>query len=288
MENKKTTWPFILGAILIIALCSGFIFDWGKKAKDPNVAEGATAAQEKRAALTEEKIAELNRKIDEQVRQLAAQEEKLAELKEITKRLDGIEASLKNRNIDINDSDMSAIREMIEQQVKLNVKKAEMPAMGVVSLRKIFRDCKRTAQYRQETNAERKKIDFELTNLDNEIQAQKAGLKTLKVGSENYMAQVKEILEKQASLQAKQEFHKQQLALKEQKLTESIYTDILRITRDIAREKGLELVFEASEPELPSSNPTELELSMGTHKLLYGGGCQDITDEVIKRLDSEI
>lgn len=288
MDNKKTIWPFILGAILIIALCSGFIFDWGKKAKDPNVAEGATAAQEKRAAQTEEKIAELNRRMDEQGRQLAAQEEKLAELKEITKRLDGIEASLKNRNVDINDSDMSAIREMIEKQVKLNVKKAEMPAMGVVSLRKIFRDCKRTAQYRQETNAERKKIDFELTNLDNEIQAQKAGLKTLKVGSENYMAQVKEILEKQASLQANQDFYKQQLALKEQKLTESIYTDILRITRDIAREKGLELVFEVSEPDLPASNPTELELSMGTHKLLYGGGCQDITDEVIKRLDSEI
>ena len=289
MDNRKITWPLILGAILTIALCSGFIFDWGKKkANDPNKAAGATAAaQEKRIALAEEQIAGLSRKMDEQAGQLAVQEEKLAELKEITKRLDGIEASLKNRDVDISDSDMTAIREMIEQQVKLNVKKAEMPAMGVVSLRKIFRDCKRTAQYRQETNAERQRIDAELTNLDNEIQAQRAGLKTLKIGSDNYMAQVKEILEKQASLQAKQDFYKQQLALKEQKLTESIYADILRITRDIAGEKGLELVFEVSEPDLPASNPTELELSMGTHKLLFGGGCQDITDEVIKRLDSK-
>jgi Skp family chaperone for outer membrane proteins len=290
MENRKTTWPLILGAILTIALCSGFIFDWGKKkAKDPNQAAGATAtAQEKRVALAEEQIAGLSRKTDEQAGQLAAQEEKLAELKEITKRLDGIEASLKNRDIDISDSDMTAIREIIEQQVKLNVKKAEMPAMGVASIRKIFRDCKRVAQYRQETNTERQRIDAELTKLDNEIQAQRAGLKTLKIGSDNYMAQVKEILEKQASLQANQDFYKQQLALKEKKLTESIYADILRITRDIAGEKGLELVFEASEPDLPASSPTELELSMGTHKLLFGGGCQDITDEVIKRLDSNI
>ena len=289
MDNRKITWPLILGAILTIALCSGFIFDWGKKkANDPNKAAGATAAaQEKRIALAEEQIAGLSRKMDEQAGQLAVQEEKLAELKEITKRLDGIEVGLKNRDVDISDSDMTAIREMIEQQVKLNVKKAEMPAMGMVSLRKIFRDCKRTAQYRQETNAERQRIDTELTNLDNEIQAQRAGLKTLKIGSDNYMAQVKEILEKQASLQAKQDFYKQQLALKEQKLTESIYADILRITRDIAGEKGLELVFEVSEPDLPASNPTELELSMGTHKLLFGGGCQDITDEVIKRLDSK-
>ena len=287
MDNRKTRWPLILGAILTAALCSGFIFDWGKKkAKDPNQAEGAAAVQEKRAALAEEQIAELNRKIDEQAKQLAAQEEKFAELEEAIKRLDEREASVKNRDVDINDSDMSAIREMIEKQIKLNVKKADMPAMGVVSIRKIFRNCKKTAQYRQETNAERQKISAELGKLDSEIQAQKAGLKTLKNGSENYMTQVKEILEKQAILQAQQEFHKQQLALKEQQLTENIYRDILRITSYIAKEKGLDLVFEASEPDLPASSPTELELSMGTHKLLFGGGCVDITEEVITRLDS--
>jgi len=290
MDNRKITWPLILGAILTIALCSGFIFDWGKKkANDPNKAAGATAAaQEKRIALAEEQLAGLSRKMDEQAGQLAVQEEKLAELKEITKRLDGIEVGLKNRDVDISDSDMTAIREMIEKQVKLNVKKAEMPAMGMVSLRKIFRDCKKTAQYRERTNAERQQLNAELVKLDNEIKAQREGLKTLKVGSENYLAQVKEILQKQASLQAQQEFHKQQLSLKEQQITETIYADILRITGEIAKQKGLELVFEASEPELPATSPTELELSMGTHKLLYGGGCVDITDEVIKRLDNDL
>ncbi len=291
MEKRKTTWPFILVVILTAAVCSGFIFDWGKKKdKGPNTAEAATAAaeQEKRAALTDEKIAELNRKIDEQAKQLSAQEEKLASLTEITKRLDGIEAGLKKREVDINDSDMSAIREMIKEQVKSNIKTSEKPAAGVVSVRRIFRDCKKSAKYRQQSNMERQQADAELTKLDNDMKAQQEGLKTLKPNSENYMTEVKEILEKQASLQALQKFYQQQISLKEQRITEEIYGDILRITAAVAKQRGLNYVFEISAPELPALSPTELELSMGMHKLLYNDGCIDLTDEVMTILDSNI
>ncbi len=299
MNNRKTIWLLISGAILTTALCSGFIFGLGKKkAKDPNEAKNAAAAQavqEERAALAEEQIAGLNRKIDEQAKQLAAQEERFAaqeerfaELEETTKRLDEIEASLKNRDVDINDSDMSAIREMIEKQVKSNVKTSEKAQAGVVSIRKIFRDCKKSAKYRQESNAERQRVQAELNKLDSEIKAQQAGLQTLKNGSENYMAQVKEVLEKQGSLKALEQFHKQQLAFKEQRVTEEIYKDILRITGAVAKQKGLDVVFEISAPEFPASSPTELELSMGMHKLLYSNGCVDITGEVMTVLDSGI
>ncbi|MHC4084505.1 MAG: OmpH/Skp family outer membrane protein [Planctomycetota bacterium] len=296
MDNRKTTWPLILGAILTVTLCSGFIFDWGKKkAKDPNEAKNAAAAQavqEERVALAFDQITDLNRKTDEQAKQLAAQEVKYAELEEIfketIKRFDKIEASVKNRDVDINDSDMSAIQEMIEKQVKSNVKTSENVKAGAVSIRKIFRDCKKSAQYRQESNAERQRLQAELNKLDSEIKAQQAGLQTLKSGSDNYMAQVKEILEKQGSLKALEQFHKQKLAFKEQRVTEEIYTDILRITAAVAKQKGLDFVFEISAPELPASSPTELELSMGMHKLLYSNGCIDITGEVMTVLDSGI
>lgn len=268
----------MLLTVVFVVLCSGFLFK--SKPKDTDIQMEAIAKQD-------EKLAALDKKIAEQDKLLTAQDKRFAELAGITERLDKIQAALNTREVAINESDMAQIRQTIEKQVKLNVRKAEMPAMGVVSIRKIFRGCKKTAQYREKTNAERQQLNAELVKLDNEIKAQREGLKTLKIGSENYLAQVKEILQKQASLQAKQEFHKQQLALKEQQLTEDIYRDILRITGDIAKQKGLELVFEASEPDLPASNPTELELSMGTHKLLYGGGCLDITDEVITRLDTE-
>lgn len=287
MKNRKIPWPFILVSILLVALCSGFIFDWGKKkTKEPNQMEAA-AKQEEKLAAQDQRFTELNEKIAEQARLLAEQQKKFAELAGITKRVDEIEANLKKPKVDINDSDMSMIQETIKQQVKLNVRNRNMPKAGVVSIREIFRNCKKVAKYRQESTAERQRIDAELTKLGNEIKAQKAGLKILKNGSENYLAQVKEILEKQALLQAQQEFYKQQIALKEQRITESIYGEILRITGEIAKQKDLDWVFEKSEPEFPALSPTELELSMGMHKLLYGGGCLDITNEVMAQLDSE-
>lgn len=302
MNSRKTTWPLIVGAILTATLCSGFIFGWGKKKdKDPNevkalaIQDNRIGAQDEKLVLHDKKlasqdeiIASLIRKIDEQNKLLAAQEERFAELAGITKKIDELQASLKTNQVDINDSDMSAIREMIEKQVKSNVKTSEKVQAGAVSIRKIFRECKKSEKYRQESNAERQRNYAELTKLESEIKAQQAGLKTLKRNSDNYMTQVKEILEKQGSLKALQEFYKQQLALKEQGMTEEIYADILRITGAVAKQRGLDLVFEISAPELPALSPTELELSMGMHKLLYSNGCIDITGEVMTILDSNI
>lgn len=285
MKNRKTTWPFMLAAILLAALCSGFIFkNWGKKAEDQTE---AVAKQDEKIAVQDEKIAELNRKIDEQDKLLAAQDKRFAELESITKKVDEIRANLTTRTVDINDSDMSMIQEMIEKQVQLNVRKGDMPKIGVVSIDKIFRACTRIERYRQESIAEWQRANAELIKLENEIKAQSAGLKTLKIGTENYMAQYKELLEKQASLRAQEEFNKQQRALKEQRMIEDIYRDILRITSDIAKQKGLDLVFERSEPDLPELSLTKLERSMEMHKLLYDNYCVDITNEVLTRLDSE-
>jgi Skp family chaperone for outer membrane proteins len=284
MKMKKTIWPIMLSVIIVVVLCSGFLFS--NKPKETDAQTDAIAKQNEKIAALDKKISEQNGKIAEQEKLLAAQDMRFAELAGIKERLDKIQAEMNTKEIDINDSDMSRIRQIIEEQVKLNVKKAQMPAIGVVSIRKIFRDCKKTAQYREQTNAERQQISAGLAKLDNEIKAQREGLKTLKVGSENYMAQVKELLLKQANLQAQQEFHKQQLSIQEQQITETIYSDILRITGEIAKQKGLDLVLEASEPELPATSPTELEMSMGTHKLLYGGGCVDITDDVIRKMDA--
>lgn len=295
MNKSKTNWPLILVIIMLATLTSGFIFDWGKKKpKDPNEVETAPKTlQAEELAGQAEKIAELNRKIEEQNKLIATLEERSAELEGITGKIDKLQAemaaqktSASENRIDINESDMSTIQQMIEKQVKLNVAKSQMPRAGVVSIRQIFRDCKKSAKYRQDSNTERQKIDAELTKLDSEIKAQRAALKTLKIGSESFLAQSKEILEKQANLQAQQEFYKQHLALQEQRITEEIYSEILRITGEIAQEKGLAWVFETSEPEIPALTPTELELSMGMHKLLYGGGCEDITGEVLARLDS--
>jgi len=68
---------------------------------------------------------------------------------------------------------------------------------------------------------------------------------------------------------------------------EELYKEILQETREVAEQRGLDLVFEKSEPELPALSAKDLALAIRMHKLLYSGGCLDITDEVMARLDKE-
>lgn len=157
--------------------------------------------------------------------------------------------------------------------------------IGVVSVRKAFRQCQSNISYRQEVVAEYNRAMAELERLTEELQMDEAGLKALKLGSPDYLKRYKQILEKRANLEAQREYHKQKRALKEQQRTEQLYKEILQITRDLAEQKGLDLVLERDEPEFPALSGEELMLTISTHKLLYSGGCQDITDDVIARLD---
>ena len=167
--------------------------------------------------------------------------------------------------------------------------KADKPTLkiAVVSVQKIFRDSKRSVRYRQEAAAELGRIRAELDKLRAEFEADEAGLKTLKPGSSDHMALMKEVLQKRASFEAQQKFYEQQMVLKQRRMVEEIYKDILRETGEIAKQKGLDLVFEKSEPELSALSSRELDETISTHKLLYSGGCLDITDELMVRLDAK-
>lgn len=159
--------------------------------------------------------------------------------------------------------------------------------IGVVNIRKVFRDSKKNAKYRSDALAEQVRLDSEIQTLQKEFETQRAGLNALKPGSSDYLVQVRELLQKQAQLEAERQFNNQQRGLKDQQWTEELYKQILRVTRGLAEQKGLDLVFEKGEVEFPVANADELMLTLSTHKLLYSEGCQDITDEVVKRLDAE-
>ena len=159
--------------------------------------------------------------------------------------------------------------------------------VGVVNVRRIFRDCKRNITYRADVFAEQSRVREELGKLAKEIEAAEAGLKALKAGSEDHLAQIKVVLEKRANLNALQEYNKQQRTLKDKRWTEGLYEEILQVTGELAGEKGLRLVFDKDEPEFPAASNEELMLTLSTNKLLYSGGCLDITDEVLARLDAK-
>ena len=167
--------------------------------------------------------------------------------------------------------------------------KADKPSskIGVVNIQRIFLICKRNAKYEEETKAEQNKLNAELEKLMAEIRTEEAGLKTLKPGSSDRIAQVEEILTKQAGLQTKEELYKRRLELKYQLFIEGLYKDILRETTEVAKQKGLDLVQVKDEIEFPALSVNDAMMAIRTHKLLYSGGCLDITDEVMARLDKE-
>ena len=158
--------------------------------------------------------------------------------------------------------------------------------IGVVSVRKIFQDCKRNTKYRQEMTAERDKIEAELESLSKDIDAGKSKLKMLKQGSADYLSGTKDVIEKTASLQAKQEYFKRQMDMREQTVVEQLFKDVIKATGEVAKEKGFDLVLEKSEPDLPAANTNELTLTISTHKVLYSSGCEDITDAVMAKVDA--
>jgi len=159
--------------------------------------------------------------------------------------------------------------------------------IGVVDMRRVFQECKRNAKYREQATKEQNRAITELEKLSKEIEADRLGLRTLKSDSSDYMSAVKALLTKQASLQAQQEFYKQQLELKDQRWTEQLYQDTLNIIEKLSERKSLVLVLEKSAPEFPSPTASDLMMAIRTHKVLYSGNGLDLTDEVIRKLDAE-
>ncbi len=163
------------------------------------------------------------------------------------------------------------------------------PALPVatVSIAQVLRDCKATAKYRERTTAENDRMDAEEDKLSKEIQAMAAGLRTgaLKPESPDYMQQYQDLLQKQAELKTMQDLNPQKKALKHQLWTEKLYKEILRITKELAAQKGLALVLAVDEPEFPMTRYEDLAMALRTHKVLYNGGCTNLTGEVIAEMD---
>lgn len=203
-----------------------------------------------------------------------------AELKELKKDFEGLKTDLNMLKLGKKDSVRKIQGATGEQGGSgLNV--------ATISIRKIFQECKRGDTYRKKAMAEQDRVIAELEELSKEIEAEQAGLAVLRENSSDYMTRAKELFEKQANYQARQEFYKQQMEFNDQLWTKELYQDILRVTGEVAKDKGFDLVFREDEIDFSETNITELGLAMRSHKLLYSDGCVDISNEVIARLDAE-
>jgi Skp family chaperone for outer membrane proteins len=158
--------------------------------------------------------------------------------------------------------------------------------IGLVSIRKIFQTCKRNVKYREQTKLEQDKAIADLQQLRDEINAAEAGLKTRKQGTKDYLDLAQELAQKRAALPLKEDYYQQLFADQDQQWTEKLYKDVLDKTTEVAKEKGLNIVFENDEPEFPINRADELMMAIRTHKLLYCDSGIDITDSVMTLIDA--
>jgi len=123
--------------------------------------------------------------------------------------------------------------------------------VGVVSVRDVFNGSKKHAQYQalltKRVNQARAQIDELNKQLDNaEIE-----LKGLRPGTVDYVKQYQAVLEARSKLQNEQELIKQQRMAEDKKWFEDLYQEALKAIDAVAKEKGLDLVLERSEPKFP-------------------------------------
>jgi Skp family chaperone for outer membrane proteins len=159
--------------------------------------------------------------------------------------------------------------------------------IALVSVRAVFQNCKKNADYKTKMNAEQDKIIVELEKINKELDALQADLKTRKIGSDEYLKLLKDISEKKAYLDSQKQYYQEQFKVKDQMWTEKMYLEILDAVGRIAKEKHYDLVLDKDEVDLPAASATELMLIIRTHKVLYYNENLDITNEVLAAIDAQ-
>ncbi len=162
---------------------------------------------------------------------------------------------------------------------------ATVSKIGLISVSRALRECKATATFGAKAKAEEEEMAANEKALNDEINVLKGTVRALVPGTPDYMEQYKQLVQKQAELQAIQEYRREQRSVSQRAWAQKVYKEILRITKEVAANKDLDLVIERSEPEFPIKNADQLMMTLSTHKVLYGDGCQDVTEEVIAELD---
>jgi Skp family chaperone for outer membrane proteins len=161
--------------------------------------------------------------------------------------------------------------------------------IGVVSLAGVLNKATVMTQYRTKQIAADNESRSRLQALDKQIQADEAQLDALKSTSDDYLKVVQTICDNQAKLDSQQKYLKQQRLVEDRKQLEKVYPEIIKAVTALAQEKKLDLVLERTEPSLSTAQTMDqMTMMISSYKALYAGGCVDLTDDVIARLDATV
>jgi Skp family chaperone for outer membrane proteins len=157
--------------------------------------------------------------------------------------------------------------------------------IGVVSIRTVFNKTQHQIEFRTQAIARRRRAQTQLEDLAKDIKTAEDELQTTKQGTADYLQLLQSVMDQRSKLDGRRKFLEQQTALENKLWTEKLYQETLKIVGALAKEKGLALVLERTEPNFPMASE-ELMATLSTHKVLYADAETDLTAEVLRRLDA--
>lgn len=161
--------------------------------------------------------------------------------------------------------------------------------VGVVNIRYIIQKTQKQADFMEKMQKDMEDIRAELKVLSEEIKKDEKALDTRVKGSEDYLKMAQELMEKEAKFQARKEFEKNLMALREKQWTEELYSMIHDKIAEVAKSMGVDIVVDGNaelNKEIPAATPNELVLTIRTRKILYFNNSVDITVEVLEAVDA--
>ena len=156
--------------------------------------------------------------------------------------------------------------------------------VAVVNIDSIFVQSKKHATWKLKMEEKDSAVRAEMQKAAAEIDLIRKDMDTRKIGSEDYLKLAREGAQKKAMLEANEKYYEQEINLKIQQWTETIYKDVISAIKKVATERNLDMVL-ASE-ELNDISSRELMSFIRTSKVLYHNRQLDITEDVLAVLDA--
>ena len=157
---------------------------------------------------------------------------------------------------------------------------------GIVNVNQILRSSVKHKEWQDRMGMAENQFQGEMEKLKSELDFLKRDMDTRMEGSPDYLKLLREYMNKDGALTAKQQYYKQEITVQIRAWTEKLYQKIIDKTAEIAKAKGLDIIFGAEDVEVPSPSIRELMLDIKTNKVLYHSRQLDITTEVLAAVDA--
>lgn len=171
------------------------------------------------------------------------------------------------------------------QGVAAGEKQIAPAKVAIVNVTKVLQNSKKHKAWQEKMTEQETQMKAEFQKDKKAMESIQANMDVLKPGTVDYVNAMKDFLDRKGLLEAKDKFYNEKINLEMLQWTESLYVQMLDVVKQIAQQKGLDLVVSQEDLETPSPSLRDFMLNIRTKKVLYHADQMDITEDVLAALD---